>query len=238
MGFGMLVHCSIRETLPASMRSKEPIKINPIASMSVIKGRPALQLLCVVGALMSIQDKFFQTLFVYFAQERFGMQRTAIAWMMSVHGLVGAINQGVVVQIVVRVVSDFFILSLGTLLAAIANMMLFMANGISVVWGSTVIRSIADSSYGPVLYSIASKTADASEVGKVLSALKTITITGDVAGSQMSGMIYHQMGTPQKMPFVYLIAGGFAVASMFMSIPLHQHRQRPQKVKVRGAGLA
>jgi DHA1 family tetracycline resistance protein-like MFS transporter len=169
--FGLAV---LPESLPRDRRRAFSWRrANPVGSLKLIRSRPGLSALAVVGFLGLVAQNALPTMVVLYAINRYGYTLKQLAWMLGGMGVCSALVGGVLTGRLVRLIGERRALMLGLACGAAGFAMMGLARtGLGFLFAIPVLslRGFAD----PALTALMSRKVEASEQGQLQGATSSL----------------------------------------------------------------
>ena len=206
------------ESLPPERRAKSAWHMaNPLGSLSLLRSHPELGGLALVTGLYYLAHQVLPTVFVLYADYRYGWTQSTVGWSLAAVGLCISLASGLLVGPYVKKFGERIGLLSGLLFGALAFLgfglasrgwMAFAAIPVLALWGIA----------GPAMQSLMSQRVDHSSQGKLQGAVNSIrAITGMIgpliftqvfAAAIAPHVKFHVPGAP------YFLASALMLASL------------------------
>jgi DHA1 family tetracycline resistance protein-like MFS transporter len=169
--FGLIV---LPESLPPERRSAFSWRrANPVGALKLIRSRPGLSGLAIVGFLGLVAQNALPTMTVLYAINRYGFTLKQLAWMLGGMGVCSALVGGVLTGPVVRRIGETRALMMGLACGALGFALMGLAQtGMAFLIAIPVLslRGFAD----PALTALMSRKVSGSEQGQLQGATSSL----------------------------------------------------------------
>jgi DHA1 family tetracycline resistance protein-like MFS transporter len=225
----------MRESLNKEARLEKItlVRLNPFSQLATVLSMKSIKRLLISGFLLWIPAGSFQAIFSQFTIDTFNWAPVLIGLIFSILGIQDIVSQGLIMPQLLKRLSDKQIACLG-MVFEIVGYGFVAASGLFALYplfiAGMFIFGFGDSIFGPSFNGMLSKSADASEQGRVQGGSQSIQALARIIGPVAGGQIYVLLGHPS--PFITSII--FLIAALTVL-----YRSPPQKgVSATDAGVS
>lgn len=183
----------VRHRLPRMTASR----LNPFTQLFTVLSMRNLQRLLLSAFLLWIPNGSLQAIFSQFTIDNFHWQPTVIGLIFSIIGIQDIVSQGLIMPRLLKKMSDSQIATLG-MVAEIVGYIFIAASAIFSFYPLLIIGMLAfgfgDSIFGPSFNGMLSKSAEASEQGRIQGGSQSIQSLARIVGPLVGGQIYVSLG--------------------------------------------
>ncbi|WP_411350274.1 MFS transporter [Paenibacillus sp. WLX2291] len=183
----------VRHRLPRMTASR----LNPFTQLFTVMSMRNLQRLLLSAFLLWIPNGSLQAIFSQFTIDNFHWQPTVIGLIFSIIGIQDIVSQGLIMPRLLKKMSDSQIATLG-MVAEIVGYIFIAASAIFSFYPLLIIGMLAfgfgDSIFGPSFNGMLSKSAEASEQGRIQGGSQSIQSLARIIGPIVGGQIYVSLG--------------------------------------------
>ncbi|WP_411346541.1 MFS transporter [Paenibacillus sp. WLX1005] len=183
----------VRHRLPRMTASR----LNPFTQLFTVLSMRNLQRLLLSAFLLWIPNGSLQAIFSQFTIDNFHWQPTVIGLIFSIIGIQDIVSQGLIMPRLLKKMSDSQIATLG-MVAEIVGYIFIAASAIFSFYPLLIIGMLAfgfgDSIFGPSFNGMLSKSAEASEQGRIQGGSQSIQSLARIIGPIVGGQIYVSLG--------------------------------------------
>lgn len=187
------------ESLNKNSRLKEIpfVRLNPFTQLAAILSMRSLKRLLVSAFLLWIPNGSLQAVFSQFTMDTFSWKPALIGLMFSIMGFQDIISQGFIMPRLLQKLHDKQIAILG-MLSEIIGYSLIAASSLLTFYPLLIagmfIFGFGDSIFGPSFNGMLSKSADASEQGRIQGGSQSIQALARMIGPIVGGQLYVSFG--------------------------------------------
>ncbi len=184
--FGFFV---VPESLPKARRAAVQLsKLGYFRAMSILTSKPGLLRMSLVLALAQFATMVFPTVFVLYAEHRYGWKITAVSLCITAFGVCSAIVQAGVSGRMVRALGESKVIRIG-LLCGVAGTAVFGLAPIGALFMVGIPIMTLSGICGPAIQSLMTRQVAASEQGRLQGANTSLqALAGIVAPMMFSGV--------------------------------------------------
>lgn len=172
-------------------------RLNPFTQLFSVLSIRHLQRLLLSAFLLWIPNGSLQAIFSQFTIDNFHWQPTVIGLIFSIIGIQDIVSQGLIMPRLLKRMSDSQIATLG-MMSEIVGYLFIAASAIFSFYPLLILGMLAfgfgDSIFGPSFNGMLSKSAEASEQGRIQGGSQSIQSLARIVGPLIGGQIYVSLG--------------------------------------------
>lgn len=196
------------ESLPAERRARQAMSFNPFGRLRAVIGLAAIRPLLLGIVLLNFAFAGLQSNFAVFANSRFALGPSGIAFVFAFIGLMAIVMQGFLIRKLVMRFGEARLAVAGLSLMAAAFGMLAVIPALWMLYPTLAALSIGSGAATPSLTSLISRRVSPQAQGSVLGGVQSLNSLMMVVGPLFAGAVFDLLG-----PAAPYIAGMILVAA-------------------------
>jgi DHA1 family tetracycline resistance protein-like MFS transporter len=204
--------------------------LRPFKELSILNRSGIFRLLSVLAFFSGMSTSGDQTLLLYYAEDRLNFNDQDIAILFILIGIIGILVQGVLIKPLTDCFGEKSVVILAFIAGAVQNTLYAYADSKKLIYIAVVVSSFTGMSF-PTVSAIKANNAEEMEQGRIQGALYALCSLANAVGPAILRTAYQQTKNTANPGFFFLVATGFYVIAIGVSLLLPKEKANASRQK-------